>query len=59
MTQQKRRLGLTIPETLYDKISDKAQYHGKTINSTCLDIFWEYFESKRDMAFAEGERERR
>lgn len=46
MTQQKRRLGLAVPKSLYEKISDKARYHGKTINSTCLDIFWEYFESK-------------
>lgn len=46
MTQQKRRLGLAVPKLLYEKISDRAAYQGKTINSTCLDIFWEYFETR-------------
>lgn len=45
MTKEKKRLGLTVPKSLYEKISYIATYHGKTINSTCLDIFWEYFES--------------
>ena len=44
MTQLKKRLGLSVPENLYKSIIDKADYQGKTINSTCIDIFWEYFE---------------
>lgn len=44
MTQSKKRLGLSVPENLYKSIVDKADYQGKTINSTCIDIFWEYFE---------------
>lgn len=46
VTKQKRRLGLTIPLSLHEKLLDKAEYQGKTINATCLDIFWEYFEEK-------------
>lgn len=46
MTQSKKRLGLTVPITMYEKLLEKSQYQGKTINSTCLDIFWDYFESK-------------
>jgi len=42
----KRRIGLRVPIILYEKIIRQAQYHGKTINSTCLDIFWEYFENE-------------
>jgi len=45
----KKRLGLNIPVALYKKINDRAQYQGKTINSTCLDIFWEYFEQKESI----------
>ncbi len=45
MTQQKKRLGLTIPNVLYKKILGIANYQGKTINSVCLEIFWDYFES--------------
>ena len=45
VTHKKRRLGLSVPESLYKKISDRAAYHGKTLNATCLDIFWEYFET--------------
>ncbi len=44
MTQQRKRLGLSLPENLYGRIKDKAEYHGKTINSFCLDVFWDYFE---------------
>lgn len=46
MTQNKKRLGLSIPISLYDKLLDKAKFQGKTLNSLCLEIFWEYFESK-------------
>ncbi len=46
VTQNKKRLGLAIPKKLYEYIKYKAEYQGKTINSMCLDIFWEYFESK-------------
>ena len=46
MTQKRKRLGLAIPKKLYEHIKHKAEYQGKTINSMCLDIFWEYFESK-------------
>ena len=49
MTQQdKKRLGLTIPKSLYEKIVSLAEYQGKTINSVCLDIFWNYFEQKEN-----------
>ena len=44
MTQKRKRLA--IPKKLYEHIKHKAEYQGKTINSMCLDIFWEYFESK-------------
>lgn len=44
MTQYKRRLGLTVNKTLYEKLKSLAEYQGKTINATCLDIFWYYFE---------------
>lgn len=44
MTQSKKRLGLSIPLTLHKRLLDLAEYRGKTINSLCLDIFWEYFE---------------
>ncbi len=46
MTQNRKRLGLAVPEVLYEKLTDQAKYQGKTINSTCLDIFWDYFESR-------------
>lgn len=42
----RKRLGLAMPVALYEKISNKAKYQGKTINSLCLDIFWEYFEQR-------------
>lgn len=42
----KNRLGLCIPIRLYEKLNDQAEYQGKTMNSLCLDIFWEYFENK-------------
>lgn len=45
MTQSRKRLGLSVPENLYENICKKAEYQGKTINSTCIDIFWEYFEN--------------
>lgn len=48
MTQRKR-LGLTIPIVLYNKIVQKAEYQGKTINAVCLEIFWGYFEGKEDI----------
>ena len=40
----KKRLGLTVPLNLYEKIKEKAAYQGKTINAFCLDVFWKYFE---------------
>ncbi|MCX4268490.1 MAG: hypothetical protein OSJ62_07470 [Lachnospiraceae bacterium] len=46
MTQLRKRLGLSVPENLYKNILKKAEYQGKTINSTCIDIFWEYFEKQ-------------
>lgn len=49
MTQFKKRFGLSIPKTLYEKLKDEAEYQGKTLNALCLEIFWEYFEeSKKD-----------
>ena len=44
VTQLKKRLGLSVPRTLYEKLKNKADYQGKTINSLCLEIFWDYFE---------------
>ncbi len=44
MTNRKR-LGLAIPIKLYELIKDYAEYHGKTINAVCLDIFWDYFKN--------------
>ena len=43
----KKRLGLAIPVTLYERIKNEAGYKGKTINALCLDILWEYFESRK------------
>ena len=43
---QKKRLGLAIPIVLHKKLQEKARYQGKTINTLCLEIFWEYFEKK-------------
>ncbi len=40
----KKRLGLAIPVSLYEKIREEAGYRGKTINALCLDVFWRYFE---------------
>lgn len=40
----KKRLGLTVPIVLHKKLADEAEYRGKTINSLCLDVFWEFFE---------------
>lgn len=48
MTQQKKRLGLTVSDALYKKIKNRAQYQGKTLNSLCLDIFWDYFEQRKN-----------
>lgn len=45
----KRRLGLTIPQNLYQRLSEKASYQGKTLNAMCLEIFWEYFDEKEKM----------
>lgn len=50
MTKDKRRLGLTISLPLYNKLVELAEYHGKTINSTCIDIFWQYFETRHKEA---------
>jgi len=44
MTQQIKRIGLRVPYSLYEKILGKADTRGKTINSFCLDVFWQYFE---------------
>lgn len=43
MTKEKRRLGLAVNESLYWRLKKLAEYHGKTINATCVDIFWDYF----------------
>ena len=48
MTQNKKRLGLTVSVPLYEKLMAIATYQGKTLNSTCLDIFWNYFEQRKD-----------
>ena len=46
VTQNKKRLGLSLPEALYERLRDKAEYHGKTLNAICLEIFWNYFEDR-------------
>ena len=51
----KKRLGLAVPESLYEKILDKAMYQGKTLNSTCLDILWNYFEDNKHQKQKEGD----
>ena len=56
MTQTRKRLGLSLPISLYEKISDYAEYHGKTINSACLDMFWEYFKGKETQEKGDGGR---
>lgn len=43
----KKRLGLAVPLTLHKKLVSRAEYQGKTINALCLDIFWDYFESRK------------
>lgn len=42
----KKRLGLAIPKKLYDFIKEESEEYGKTINSLCIDIFWDYFKEK-------------
>ena len=46
MTNDKKRLNLAVPNSLYNIIKDFASYRGKTINLSCVDILWEYFENK-------------
>lgn len=53
VTETKKRLGLAIPVVLYEKILEQAKYQGKTLNSLCLEIFWEYFESREKSSVAE------
>ena len=53
MTEIKKTLGLAIPVVLYEKIFELAKYQGKTLNSLCLEIFWEYFESREKSSVAE------
>lgn len=48
MTQNKKRLGLSISVALYEKLTTLAEHNGKTINSTCIDIFWDYFNQKQE-----------
>lgn len=43
---QKKRLGLSIPEKLYQKIKTKADYQGRTINSMCLEMLWKHFDKE-------------
>ena len=45
MTNKRKRLNLAILPALYAKIKDMAERKGKTMNSICIDIFWEYFEN--------------
>jgi len=47
VTNDKKRLGLAVPELLYINLKEKADYQGKTINATCLEIFWDYFDRKK------------
>lgn len=61
MTQSRKRLGLSVPENLYKNILKKAEYQGKTINATCIDIFWEYFENiqSNKLLIMQGQQDRR
>lgn len=58
VTETKKRLGLAIPVVLYEKILEQAKYQGKTLNSLCLEIFWEYFESREKSSVAERDWDR-
>jgi len=49
MTQNKKRLGLRIPHSLYKQIAAKSAHQGKTINSLCLEIFWKFFETEHQL----------
>ncbi len=44
----KKRLGLSIPKVLYDKLLLKSEYEGKTLNGVCLEIFWNYFKKNQN-----------
>ena len=57
MTHKKHRLGLTINATLYDKLKDIAEYQGKTLNATCVDIFWCYFERNTELKDAHSKKQ--
>ena len=50
MTQNKKRLGLRVPESLYMKLSDKSEEQGKTMNALCLEIFWIYFKKEESVS---------
>ena len=39
---------MAVPEMLYVKLKEKANYQGKTMNAMCLEIFWNYFEQKKE-----------
>lgn len=44
MTQNKKRVGLTVPVHLYQQLLDRAKYEGKTLNGLILDILWDWAE---------------
>ena len=41
MANQKKRVGLYIPEKLHGKIKTMAKKRGMTLNSFCLDVLWQ------------------
>jgi len=49
VTYDKKRLGLTVPLNLHEKIADLARYQGKTINGLCVDMFWYYFDNREPL----------
>ena len=58
MANNKKRLGLAVPELMYIRLKEKADYQGKTINATCLEIFWDYFDRKKK-TMSESDTERK
>lgn len=45
MTQQKKRIGITIPGHLHQKIVEEAEYWGVTINALISLILREWIET--------------
>ena len=42
----KKRIGLSIPMHLYERLLDRAEYEGKTLNGLILQILWSWADSE-------------